>query len=84
MASARKAFWVRGPGVVHLPGSRLTDRKKAAQADTAGTSLIELELEPSPQFKKILDAVYELQLDGKIANLDSTLDAARTLATSGR
>lgn len=35
-----------------------------------GRHLIELGLEPSPRFKKILDAVYEMQLDGKINNLE--------------
>ena len=33
------------------------------------TPLIELGLKPSPKFKEILDAVYDLQLDGKITDL---------------
>ncbi len=35
-----------------------------------GRHLIELGLAPSPQFKQILDAVYEMQLDGIINDLD--------------
>jgi tRNA nucleotidyltransferase (CCA-adding enzyme) len=44
-----------------------------------GRHLIELGLKPSPVFGDILKAVYELQLDGKIANLDEAISAARRL-----
>jgi tRNA nucleotidyltransferase (CCA-adding enzyme) len=44
-----------------------------------GRHLLELGLEPSPQFKKILDAVYEMQLDGKIAALDDAIQEAKRL-----
>ncbi|HMM81290.1 MAG TPA: HD domain-containing protein [Pyrinomonadaceae bacterium] len=44
-----------------------------------GRHLIELGLEPSRQFKAILDAVYEMQLDGKITDLDEAVDAAREI-----
>ena len=44
-----------------------------------GRHLLELGLEPSPQFKKILDAVYEMQLDGKIADLDDAIREAKKL-----
>ena len=42
-----------------------------------GRHLIELGLQPSPQFKKILDAVYELQLDGRVRDLDEAIAEAR-------
>ena len=41
-----------------------------------GRHLIELGLEPSRQFKTILDAVYEMQLDGKVNTLDEAVEAA--------
>lgn len=47
-----------------------------------GRHLIELGLEPSPKFKKILDAVFEMQLDGKVTNLeDAIAEAKRTIKT---
>lgn len=42
-----------------------------------GRHLLELGLEPSPLFKEILDAVYELQLDGKITSLEEAISEAR-------
>ena len=42
-----------------------------------GRHLIELGLQPSAEFKKILDAVYEMQLDGKITNLDEAILEAK-------
>jgi tRNA nucleotidyltransferase (CCA-adding enzyme) len=53
--------------------------KKAPDPILLGRHLIELGLQPSPQFKKILDAVYELQLDGKITDLDHAIAEARKL-----
>jgi len=50
--------------------------KEAPKPILMGRHLIELGLEPSPEFKKILDAVYEMQLDGKIKNLDEAVSAA--------
>ena len=38
-----------------------------------GEDLIKLGFQPSPLFKKILDDVYELQLNGKITNYDEAL-----------
>ncbi len=42
-----------------------------------GRHLIELGLKPSPKFGEILEAVYEMQLDGKIENLDEAINQAR-------
>jgi tRNA nucleotidyltransferase (CCA-adding enzyme) len=44
-----------------------------------GRHLIELGLKPSPEFGKILDAVYEKQLDGEISNLNEAIDEAKKL-----
>ncbi|MDH3493774.1 MAG: HD domain-containing protein [Acidobacteriota bacterium] len=44
-----------------------------------GRHLIELGLEPSKDFGRILDAVYELQTDGKIKTLDEAIAAAKEL-----
>jgi hypothetical protein len=44
-----------------------------------GRHLIEQGLEPSPQFKQILDEVYELQLDGSVSSLDEALDEVRRI-----
>lgn len=50
--------------------------KKAPDPILLGRHLIELGLEPSPKFKQILDAVYEMQLDGKIVSLEEAREAA--------
>jgi tRNA nucleotidyltransferase (CCA-adding enzyme) len=42
-----------------------------------GRHLIELGVEPGPEMGKILRAVYELQLDGQVEDLDSARTAAR-------
>lgn len=44
-----------------------------------GRHLIELGERPSAKFKVILDAVYEMQLDGRITNLDEAVGEARGL-----
>lgn len=53
--------------------------KKAPEAILMGRHLIELGLEPGPKFKSILNAVYELQLDGTITDLDQALAEARRI-----
>lgn len=53
--------------------------KKAPDPILMGRHLIELGLAPSPKFSEILDAVYELQLDGKIDDVDSAVEMAKTL-----
>ena len=53
--------------------------KKAPDPILMGRHLIELGLQPSPKFKQILDAVYEMQLDGKVADLDGAISEAREL-----
>ncbi|HKP69853.1 MAG TPA: hypothetical protein VJV05_11265, partial [Pyrinomonadaceae bacterium] len=55
--------------------------KKAPDPILMGRHLLELGLEPSPHFKQILDAVYEMQLDGKVVTLDEAIDEARNLIT---
>jgi len=57
----------------------LAIEKKAPDPILMGRHLIEMGLEPSPRFKEILDAVYELQLDGNIRSLDAAREEARRL-----
>ena len=47
--------------------------KRAPEPILMGRHLIELGLEPGPEFKQILDAVYEMQLDGKVGDLPSAI-----------
>lgn len=53
--------------------------RKAPEPILMGRHLIEMGLSPSPKFKEILDAVYEMQLDGKVTALDDALIEARKL-----
>ncbi len=53
--------------------------KKAPEPILMGRHLIEMGLEPSARFKQILDAVYEMQLDGKVTNLEEARAAAEAM-----
>jgi tRNA nucleotidyltransferase (CCA-adding enzyme) len=53
--------------------------KKAPEPILMGRHLIELGLEPGLRFKQVLDAVYELQLDGKVTSLDQAISEAEVL-----
>ncbi|MBK9215567.1 MAG: HD domain-containing protein [Chloracidobacterium sp.] len=55
--------------------------KRAPEPILKGRHLIELGLEPGPDFKRILDAVYELQLDGKIRDLEEAIETAKNTKT---
>jgi tRNA nucleotidyltransferase (CCA-adding enzyme) len=44
-----------------------------------GRHLLELGLKPSPRFKEILDAVYEMQLDNRVKNLEEAVGEARKI-----
>lgn len=44
-----------------------------------GRHLIELGLNPAPQFKQIIDTIYEMQLDGKITNLEEAIAEAKKM-----
>jgi tRNA nucleotidyltransferase (CCA-adding enzyme) len=50
--------------------------KKAPGPILMGRHLIDLGLEPGPQFKTILNQVYEMQLDGEITDLDQAVREA--------
>ncbi len=52
---------------------------KAPDQILLGRHLIELGLKPSRQFGEITKAVYELQLDGKVTNLDEAIAEVRKL-----
>ena len=53
--------------------------KKAPDPILMGRHLLELGLDPSPQFRKILDVVYEMQLDGKVQTPEDAIAEARRL-----
>lgn len=53
--------------------------KKAPDPILMGRHLIEIGMSPSPQFKRILDAVYEMQLDGTIMDIEGAITAARSV-----
>lgn len=53
--------------------------ERAPDSILMGRHLIELGLKPGPQFKKILEAVYELQMDGKVATLEEAISEAQRL-----
>lgn len=57
----------------------LSIEKAAPSSILLGRHLIEMGLQPSPDFGRVLDAVYEKQLDGQISNLDEAIDAAREI-----
>jgi tRNA nucleotidyltransferase (CCA-adding enzyme) len=54
--------------------------RKPPEPILKGRHLIELGLEPSPQFTKILDAIYEMQMDNQVSNLEEAKEKARALA----
>ena len=47
-----------------------------------GEALIGLGLAPGPDFARILNGVYDGQLDGRVTDSDSALALARELAAS--
>ncbi|MFM9904996.1 MAG: CCA tRNA nucleotidyltransferase [Pyrinomonadaceae bacterium] len=53
--------------------------KKAPDPILMGRHLIEMGLTPGPQFKQILDAVYEMQLDGVVKDLEAAITEAEKL-----
>ncbi len=58
--------------------------KKAPDPILMGRHLIEMGMKPSPAFKQILDSVYEMQLDGKVRNIDEAVTEATRLANLAR
>ncbi len=57
--------------------------KRAPDPILMGRHLIEMGLMPGPLFKRILDAVYERQLDGEITDLDQAKAAVSLLGENG-
>lgn len=53
--------------------------KKAPEPILMGRHLIELGLTPGPLFKLLLDAVYELQMDGAVTSLDEGIVVANKI-----
>lgn len=48
-----------------------------------GRHLIAIGLKPGRHFRKIIDAVYEMQLDGKVGDVDGAVRAAKELLNAG-
>lgn len=62
----------------------LNVENEAPQAILMGRHLIELGLKPSAEFKRILDGVYEKQLDGQIQNLAEAISEARKIIENSK
>jgi len=62
----------------------LAVEQKAPQPILMGRHLIELGLKPSPDFKRILDAIYEMQLDGKVTDLEEAIAEAKKIIQINR
>ena len=52
--------------------------KKAPEPILMGRHLIDIGMTPGPEFKQILNAVYEMQLDGKVMSLEEAIETARS------
>lgn len=52
---------------------------KAPDSFLMGRHLIDLGLQPSKEFGEITKAVYELQLDGKVTNVEEAIEAAKKI-----
>jgi tRNA nucleotidyltransferase (CCA-adding enzyme) len=48
-----------------------------------GRHLLELGVAPGPQMGEITRAVYEMQLDGRVRNLDDAIVEAKKLVSRG-
>lgn len=57
----------------------LSIEKKAPEPILMGRHLIEMGLKSGPEFKRILDAVYEMQLDGVVTSLEEARENAKLL-----
>jgi len=55
----------------------LSVEQRAPQPLLMGRHLIKMGFEPGPEFRRILDAVYEMQLDGKVEDLGVAIKAAK-------
>lgn len=55
--------------------------KKAPDPILLGRHLIDLGEVPGPRFRPILDAVYEMQLDGSVSDLEQAIAEAKRLIT---
>lgn len=57
----------------------LSVEKEAPRPILMGRHLIQMGMTPGPEFKQVLDAVYEMQMDGKVTDLDSAIAAAKAI-----
>jgi tRNA nucleotidyltransferase (CCA-adding enzyme) len=63
----------------HARALDLGVERKGPDSILLGRHLIALGVNPGPQMGEITRAVYELQLDGEVTNLDEAIEAARRL-----
>ncbi len=61
---------------IETTGRQLGIMEKPVEPILKGRHLIELGVQPSPEFGKILDLVYDLQLRGEVTSLDHAKDLA--------
>jgi len=59
----------------------LSVETEAPKSFLMGRHLIELGLQPSAKFGEITKAVYEMQLDGRVANVEEAIEEAKKLLT---
>jgi tRNA nucleotidyltransferase (CCA-adding enzyme) len=57
----------------------LTVHEKAPNHILMGRHLLEMGLKPSPLMGRVIDAVYEMQLDGRVQTLEEAKEAARRI-----
>ena len=53
--------------------------QRAPEPILRGRDLLEMGVDPGPQMGKLLDAVYEMQLDGKVRSLEEAQEVAKKL-----
>jgi len=61
----------------------LAETELAPEPLVTGDDLIEAGFEPGPQFRKLLDQVYDAQLEGALSSRDQAMELARAIARAG-
>lgn len=83
-AEAERLLLAIEPSRVHAIGEQVarlaaTPSGLAPEPLVTGDDLIGLGLQPGPAFKRILDGVYDAQLEDRVADRDSAMELARSL-----
>ena len=74
-----RALRLLGDGLVPRARPRARRRASAARPLVLGRHLLALGVPPGPRMGRLLDALYERQLDGGFATLDEGLAIARAM-----